>query len=43
MSCLIPRLVATVYSFVNSMSNEECEFVGDDIYGKERIGMSCWD
>ena len=42
MSCLIPRLVATGYSFVDSMSNEECDFVGDDVYGRESVGVSCW-
>jgi len=26
--------------FVDSMSDEECEFVGDDVYGRERVGTS---
>ena len=45
MSCLIPRLVATGYSLVDNMSNEECEFVVDDVYGRgeswdELLGMN---
>ena len=43
MSCLIPRLVAIGYSSVDSMSNEECEFVVDDVYEREIVGMSCWE
>ena len=33
--------MATGYSFVDSMLNEACEFVGDDVYGRERVGTSC--